>query len=103
ESHHPRPPKPAPRALTVKWNGVYLDFTRAQWLPDLVRPADILTDVAIVYWPEEGIASALSACDVHLNGSDGIRTISVQGHDLMTVTYEKGGGWNRAAHLRDLA
>jgi hypothetical protein len=91
------------RALTVKWNGVHLDFTRAPWLPDLVRPADILTDVAIVYWPEGGVASALSACGARLSGSDGARTLTAHGRELMTVKYEKGDGWNRAAHLRNLA
>jgi hypothetical protein len=91
------------RAMTVKWNGVHLDFTRAPWLPDLLRPADILTDVAIVYWPEDSVAPALSACGARLTGGDGTRTLSARGRDLMTVHYEQGGGWNRAAHLRNLA
>jgi len=91
------------RALTANWNGVHLDFTRAQWLPTLVRPADILTDVAIAYWPEGGIASALSACGAHLADTDGVRSVSAQGRNLMTVNYVVGGGWNRAVHLYNLA
>jgi hypothetical protein len=91
------------RAMTVKWNGVHLDFTRAPWLPDLLRPADILTDVAIVYWPEDSVASALSACGARLTDTDGMLTLSAHERDLMTVRYEQGRGWSRTAHLRNLA
>jgi hypothetical protein len=62
-----------------------------------------LTDVAIVYWPEDSVASALSACGARLTGTDGMLTLSAHERDLMTVNYEQGRGWSRTAHLRNLA
>ena len=37
------------RAMSVKWRGGHMDYTRADWLPAAVRPADMLGDIAIAY------------------------------------------------------
>ncbi|HEX4081049.1 MAG TPA: DUF3261 domain-containing protein [Rhizomicrobium sp.] len=91
------------RALTAKWTGSYLVLTRAPWLPALIRAADILTDVAIVYWPESRLASDLSACGARLGENSEFRFVSAQARDVMTVHYGSGEGWNRSATLRNLA
>jgi hypothetical protein len=91
------------RAMTVSLQGSHIDYTRAQWFPVTVRPADILEDIAIVQWPADAIASSLSACGVTLTATANGRDVKSGNRDLVAVTYEKGEGWNRGAHLRNLA
>jgi hypothetical protein len=91
------------RAMSVKWRGGHMDFTRAQWLPIEVRPADILADIAIVYWPTEIVAPALTACGATLTAAANGRIVSVHNRDVIAVTYARGEGWNRAAHVSNKA
>jgi hypothetical protein len=89
------------RAMSVKWKDGHMDFTRASWLPVDVRPADILADVAIVYWPTDVIAPALAACGAVLKDTAGGRKVVFQNRSVVTVAYERGEGWNRTAHLKN--
>ncbi len=91
------------RGLTAGWHNGRLEATRASWLPPIVRAADIVTDIAIVYWPLEAIAPALAACGAVVKDQDGVRTISANGPDLLTITYGPGQGWSRPAHLQSHA
>ncbi len=44
------------RALTISWNPGGIEHKQAAaWLPPFIRPADILADVAIVYWPDKSL------------------------------------------------
>ena len=91
------------RAMSVKWRGGHMDYTRADWLPAAVRPADMLGDIAIVFWPTGTIRPALAACGAALIETSNGRVVKVRDRDVIDVTYEHGDGWNRAAHLRNLA
>ena len=91
------------RALTVHWRSDGMDFDAAPWLPSVVRPADILADIAIVYGPEKGVAQSVARAGATLTETDTTRTISSAGGDLMIVDYGSGEGWNRSAKLRNLA
>jgi hypothetical protein len=91
------------RALTAKWTGSQLESTKASWLPALIRPADILTDIAIVYGPAKDVAAALSSCGARLSEQGDVRTVSDKSHDVMTVRYGSGTGWNRSATLKSIA
>ncbi|MGD0144009.1 MAG: DUF3261 domain-containing protein [Rhizomicrobium sp.] len=91
------------RAMSVKWRGGHMDYTRADWLPADVRPADILGDVAIVFWPTDAIAPALAACGALLTAKQDGRIVKIRNREVIDVTYEHGKGWNRAAHLSNLA
>jgi hypothetical protein len=91
------------RAMSVKWHGGQMDYTRASWLPDQVRPADILADMAVVYWPTGVVAAALAACGANLIETGSGREVKAGERALIAVTYERGEGWNRPAHLHNMA
>ncbi len=80
-----------------------IEHKQAPWLPQFVRPADILADVAIVYWPEKIVASSLARSGATLSADSRSRRISMGGRDIMVVEYGEGQGWNRSAKLRNLA
>jgi hypothetical protein len=91
------------RALTISWKSGGIEHKQASWLPPFIRPADILADVAIVYWPEKIVASSLAQSGATLSVGNGSRRISMGGREIMVVEYDKGQGWNRNAKLHSLA
>lgn len=91
------------RALTVHWKSGKMDFEAAPWLPPLMRPADILADIAIVYAPEQDIAQAIARSGATLTATPAGRTIAKGNRDLIVVDYGEGEGWNRSAKLRNVA
>jgi hypothetical protein len=91
------------RALTATWKDGAMTYTAAPWLPPQMRPADILADILIVYAPDKTIAAALATSGAALTTTDTARRISQGGHDVMTIEYAGGAGWNRSAKLSNLA
>jgi hypothetical protein len=75
----------------------------APWLPKTIRPADILADIALVYWPEEELTAPLAASGATLMQTGNSRKISSNGRDIVAVDYGPGKGWSRSAKLRNLA
>ncbi len=90
------------RGLTVTWKTDGIVSEPAPWLPKFIRPADILADIALVYWPKGALVTSLSASGASLTESEAGRTFSAGGHDLVAVEYGPGTGWNRSAKLRNL-
>lgn len=90
------------RGLTVTWTEGGLVAEAAPWLPKFIRPADILADIALVYWPQEALQPALGAAGASLREAQGARVVSAGGRDLVVVDYGAGTGWNRSATLRNL-
>ncbi len=91
------------RALTVSWKDNVPRFEKADWLPPVFRPADILAAFVIAYWPDKIVAAAINDPSVQVATKDGVRRISRGGHDLITVSYGPGQEWNRTAVLKNLA
>jgi hypothetical protein len=91
------------RALTVHWTAGKMDYQAAPWLPPLMRPADILADIAIVYGSEQDIAQSIARSGATLTTTPRARTIAKGNHDLIVVDYGDGEGWSRSAKLRNLA
>ena len=89
------------RAITIRWHGGGIDSSRASWIPTLVRPADVLANLMIVYLPLTAVAPALSACGATLTETADGRVVSNGKKDVIAVTYEPGTGWNCGAHLHN--
>jgi hypothetical protein len=91
------------RGMTVKWRDGRLDVVRAEWLPEIVRPADILMDIAIVFWPEATAARALASCGAELREMANGRSVRAGNGAVLGVSYDGGEGWSRTAHLHNPA
>jgi hypothetical protein len=91
------------RALTITWKGSVPTYETAPWLPPMLRPANVLADFVICYWPDEAVSAAIKGSGATLVTSAGMRKIVRGKRDLIVVEYGKGEGWNRSAHLRNLA
>lgn len=91
------------RAMTITWHDGQIYSSHAPWFPAFVRPADILADVAIVYFPADAITPALSGCNAKLTTNADGRTVARGDEDLITVTYDAKRGWSRTAHLHNIS
>jgi hypothetical protein len=91
------------RALTITWKGDTPVYTTAPWLPPMLRPANVLADFMICYWPDDALAAAIKGSGATLVSTPTSRKIVRDKRDLIVVEYGKGEGWNRPAKLRNLA
>lgn len=91
------------RALTVTWKGDRPVYSAAPWLPPMLRPANVLADFMICYWPDEALSAAFSGSGATVVSTATSRKIVRGKRDLIVVEYGKGEGWNRSAKLRNLA
>jgi hypothetical protein len=73
------------RALSIVWDGDHVSFDAAPWLPDALKPENILADIAIVYWPEQAVRRGLAESNAELRADLRQRSISMQGEDIIQV------------------
>lgn len=80
------------RAMTVTWdNSGKVAATRADWLPEQVRPGSMLADIVILYWPREVVRRALAPAGATLQEVGASRTVSI-GTDEILKSEDKGDG-----------
>ena len=93
------------RALTVTDGDAGLVADAAPWLPQGLNPANILSDIAIVYWPEAALRRGLAGTSATLEASPAGRSILAGGKEIIHVDYPAGEGasWNGSAHYRNIA
>lgn len=90
------------RLLTIRWTEGRMEVERASWLPDSVRPENVLADIILVYWPESSVRRALAPSGASLESSAESRVIRQHGDVIIDVRYE-GQPWSGVARLRNLA
>jgi hypothetical protein len=93
------------RALTVVSTGADLAVDAAPWLPDGLRPENILADMAVVYWPAEAVRSALYGTSATMSGDARHRAITVHGREVVRVEYDdaQDKAWSSSARYKNNA
>lgn len=91
------------RAFTLASDGTGLTLDAAPWMSPGLKAANILADLAIVYWPERAVRHALDGSPAVLKSGDHERTILADGREIIHVSYDAplGQGWAGAAHYRN--
>ncbi len=80
------------RAMTVTWSRDGMAVERADWLPDTLRPENILADIVLLYWPEEAVRRSLKGAALSQMSTG--RSIG----DAITVSWG-GDPWNGLSRL----
>ena len=87
------------RVMEVRWTGQTLTVSKAAWIPETLRPENILADVTLIYWPDAVVRSQLSGAEIGFGGG---RRIGRGGTTLIAIGFA-GDPWNGTAHLANLA
>ncbi|MEA2756035.1 MAG: hypothetical protein QOJ54_2324 [Aliidongia sp.] len=93
------------KALSVTWNGAAVVSEKADWLPQALRPENMLADIILLYWPEAAVSRALAPSGGTLVGAPGSRSIFVAGQEVIHADYlsaAEGAAWAGHAHYRNL-
>ena len=80
------------RAMAVRWSKDGMTVERADWLPDTLRPENILADIMLLYWPEAAVRRGLSGA-VLSQTSQG-RSIG----ESIAISWQ-GDPWNGSSRL----
>src|ERR1700683_2500496 len=93
------------RALTVIATDDAIHTEVAPIVPAVLRPGNILADLAIVYWPASAGRRGLAGTFAALYDDDRERSITDNGREVVHVTYDTPheNTWTKAAHLRNIA
>jgi len=98
------------RAMTINATDDGIRSEVAPMVPAVLRPANILADIAIVYWPTPAVRRGLIGTSASLNEYPGHddsreRVISVDGREVVHVTYDAPheNSWTKFARLRNIA
>ena len=91
------------RLFTVHWRDGAFDYQPTAAMPSALRPANMLADLAIIYWPEAALKPALAQAGAELATTAAGRSITVGGREVIHVDYVEGSGWTGRALYRNLA
>src|SRR6202035_4882131 len=76
------------RALTVIATDDAIHTEVAPIVPAVLRPGNILADIAIVYWPAAAVRRGLAGTSATLYDDESTRTISDNGREVVQVIYD---------------
>lgn len=80
------------RAMTIEWRAGHVAVDKAPWVPDALRPENILADIVLLYWPEPVLARSLRGAAVR--GDAAGRAIG----DAIRISWG-ADPWNGQSHL----
>ena len=91
------------RSLTVTWTADGVAIDAAPWLPDTLRPGNMLADIVMIYWPEATVRAALTGASLEIR-ADGGRTVrSSDGTEVVRIDYGRSArAWSGRLHLQNL-
>jgi hypothetical protein len=93
------------RALTVTSTASGMTTEAEPWVPAGLRVANILADMAIVYWPEKSVRRGLDPAKATLDATPQSRTITADGREIIRVEYgpSERTGWAMSARYVNIA
>jgi len=93
------------RAMTITATDDGIHSEVAPMVPSVLRPANILADIAIVYWPAPALRRGLAGTNASLSDDQNERAIIVDGREVVHVSYSAPheNSWTKFARLRNIA
>lgn len=93
------------RAMTVEWSEKGIQADVAPWVPRQLRPANVLADLAFLYWPEAALRAALAGSPVTLTVTTNRRALYRDGQEIMRAEHTPGrlAAWPSSSHYLNLA
>ena len=85
------------RALTVVWDAAGLRAEKSKDFPDDLRPANLLADLVVIYWPAPALRRALAPAELRESAAG--REVWWKGQPIIRLERQEGGARLRYANL----
>jgi hypothetical protein len=102
-------------AMRIHWTQAGIVAEKAPWVPENLRPENMLADIVMLYWPEAVVAEALAASGGTLVAAPGVRSIRLRGTEVIHADFQPlpggdpfggnppgGDPWNGNVRYRNL-
>jgi hypothetical protein len=92
------------KVMTITWTDAGIAHETASWVPEQLRPANVLADIVLLYWPEESVRRALRGGLLKV-GHDR-RDVIADGHDVIWAEFQPsiaGDPWSGHLHYENVA
>ena len=92
-------------AMRIHWTQAGIVAEKAPWVPENLRPENMLADIVMLYWPEAVVIQALAASGGTLVAEPGVRSIRLRGREVIHADFQplRGGDpWNGKVRYRNL-
>jgi hypothetical protein len=93
------------RAMTVVWDGETMTVETAPWLPSAARPASMLSDVVVLFFPIAAVRQALAAAGCELAITKRTRVVLCGETQVIQAEYDERSTalWNGKLRYWNLA
>jgi len=91
------------RLFTISWRNGAFDYQPTPAMPSDLRPANMLADIALIYWPADALRPSLAQAGAELTETTTSRSISYDGREVIHIDYESRIGWTGHTAYRNLA
>ena len=93
------------RAMTVTWDGHDMTVERAPWLPESLRPASILADIVVLYWPEKAVRRTLAPAGCALIATPKSRRVRCGSAEVLRAKFDwaTNAQWTGTVQYSNLA
>jgi hypothetical protein len=90
--------------MTITATNDAIHSEAAPIVPSILHPANILADIAIVYWPTSAVRRGLAGSGASLYDNGSQRTIEFGGRRVVQVDYgdPHDNVWAKVAHLHNI-
>lgn len=92
------------KAMTITWTDAGIAYEAAPWVPEQLRPANILADIVVLYWPAASVRRALSGGT--LDTGPERRSVIAGGQEVIRAEYRPtrpGDPWSGRLHYENRA
>jgi hypothetical protein len=92
------------KAMTIVWTSGGVYYETAAWVPQQLRPENVLADIVLLYWPEDTVRRSLIGGS--LRSTEAHRTIVADGKDVIRADFQpqrSGDPWSGTLHYENLA
>ena len=92
-------------AMGIHWTSNGILAKKAPWVPENLRPENMLADIVMLYWPEAVVAGALAPSGGTLVAEPGIRSIRLRDKEVIHAEFQPPPGadpWNGKVRYRNL-
>lgn len=73
--------------MTIRWDDTGITVDSAPWLPDALKPHNLLLDIVLTYWPEKIVRASIEGSGVTLEASGKQRRLFADGREIVRIDY----------------